>query len=216
LPPPPQIISFKAESGGDTPVTDVRQIPSTDSVPTYKVVAGSAVKFTWFTQDAAKVTFVDFGDQPPSDASLTIYDVKEEKIYQIEATNDDSDIVATAYLRVSIEPPPPPDPPDSVQGVEMDGQILVTWTYNTAAESEIEGFRIYRDDDIRDPDNALVRVAGPDDLPPDSREWSDPVGDVTCGKGYYVVAVYIDILSGDEQETNASYSSWYSRPCVGP
>jgi hypothetical protein len=213
LPPPPQIISFRAEAGGNTPAEDVRQVASSDSVPTYLVLAGSAVKFTWFTQDATKVTFVDFGDQPPSDASLTIYDVTAEKIYQIDATNDDSEVVATAYLRVSIEPPPPPDPPDSVTGVEGAGQILLSWTYNTAAESEIMGFRIYRDDDVRDPDNELVRIAGPDDLPPDSREWPDPVGDVTCGKGYYVVSVYTDVLSGDELETDASRSSWYSSPC---
>jgi hypothetical protein len=35
----------------------------------------------------------------------------------------------------------------------------------------------------------------------------------TCGRAYYVVALYQDIIAGVEKETNASGSSWYSTLC---
>jgi hypothetical protein len=35
----------------------------------------------------------------------------------------------------------------------------------------------------------------------------------TCGKAYFVVAIYTDLITSNEEETAASDTSWYSAPC---
>ena len=37
-----------------------------------------------------------------------------------------------------------------------------------------------------------------------------------CGKAYYIVARYFDVLNNEERETDTSATSWLSSPCPTP
>jgi hypothetical protein len=59
-----------------------------------------------------------------------------------------------------------------------------------------------------------VQVANEDELKAGTvHQWVDTTAKPTCGKAYYVVAVYIDIITEEKKETGASTTSWYSTPC---
>jgi hypothetical protein len=66
------------------------------------------------------------------------------------------------------------------------------------------------------PGNNFQRAADLDQLPPGKRDWTDSNSE-KCQKAfvYYAVAVYVDVVSGNQNETPASSTSWSSSnlPC---
>src|SRR5690606_13513669 len=104
----------------------------------------------------------------------------------------------------------PPPPPSNVTGVEDSTAKTntISWSYSPADRELITGFRIYRAN--FPPGHAFTAVATLYDTT--ASEWVDSV-DPTCGRAYYVVALYTDYVTGGELETAASTTSWYSRPC---
>ena len=127
-------------------------------------------------------------------------------------------------IRIELRVPPPPPPPSGLAGVADDNavEIQLEWDYDEGREVDITAFRVYR---ANVSDGRFRVVSRGADLevnaPPTTGHWSwidnaqnslDPLTE-TCGKAYYIVAVYVNILSGDEMETAASDNSWYSQPC---
>ncbi|MCA1553114.1 MAG: hypothetical protein LC737_01920, partial [Chloroflexi bacterium] len=74
----------------------------------------------------------------------------------------------------------------------------------------ILGFRVYRADV---PNTNYVRVADESVLKSNVFNWPDPVTP-SCGKSYYVVAVYNDGVTSTPRESARSTTTWYSRTCA--
>jgi hypothetical protein len=85
----------------------------------------------------------------------------------------------------------------------------LSWFYPSLSQSDIIGFRLYR---AKTP-GGFTRIADETSgMGPTLRQWDDGTVATTCGWGYYVVAVYLD-LYGAATETAPSANSWYSTAC---
>jgi hypothetical protein len=215
-PYPPPIISYLSAEGQDPPDDWVvfRETYSTDNGPVYvyDVVAGSLVVVSWGVQDAEKV-FLD--SRPlPAEGTLNLPDpVVAPDTLMLTAENNGGANQVFAFLQFEVTSPPPPPPPTFVTGeqdVVVDGAVgnKIMWSYPSEYVSAIDGFRVYRADV---PPGTNYVVVSPL-IDPELSEWFDKVSK-TCGKGYYVVAVYTDPMTGAKLETAASQTSWYSRSC---
>jgi hypothetical protein len=192
----PQITSFTAEG-----VSSSDQVTRSKSV--YQVVAGSNVTLRWITQDADTVTLVGVGNQPPA-GTYTLSNVVVDQIFQLTAEGDGGNV--EQFLSIQVIPKPIPPSPFNVSGTEnAPDQVTLSWDHS--AENDIVGFRVYRDNG-----SGFSRVADESTLPSSTRQWVDPVAVAIC-REYYVVAVYIEPISGNTQETSASTTSWYSLSC---
>ncbi|HEY85490.1 MAG TPA: FHA domain-containing protein [Chloroflexi bacterium] len=201
--PDPEITRFIAAplSSGDS-VTSIDGDP-----PTYEVTSGSNVDLQWETANADTVTLVGVGDQAPS-GNYTIFNVRAGRTYQLIAQGPQASVDST--LRLTIVAAPPPPPPYNLNGAVEGSAIRLTWNYDAQQTNNIIGFRIYRADV---PPGNFTRVADENTLTNLTTQWTDTTLTETCGKGYYIVAVYIDATTGDRKETDASRYSWYSDPC---
>lgn len=201
--PDANIVFFRAESAGG-PNDKVTQTDDNK----YEVEAGSTVRFTWVVQRAEKVSLSGFGDQPFEGELETV--VTQSGTYQLTAQNSEGNEV-NAFIQIEVQPPPEPPPPHNVDGETLDNEKnRITWQYDSQ-RYDIEGFRVYRSEDLSGGNFSMV--AGEDDgLSPGIRTWTDEDGP-SCGKAYYVVAVYIDIISEEKRETAPSKNVWASLPC---
>jgi hypothetical protein len=213
-PYPPPIISYFTAEAKDPTEDRVVFKTSYDSangpVYVYEVQASSYVKLGWGVKGADVVILENLGPQP-AEGSLELPDaVVAATSIMLTAENNDSQNQVFAFLQFEITSPPAPPPPSYVTGVEdsAGGTNRIIWNYSQDDRDQIDGFRIYRADVPPGTDFAVVSPV----IDPTVSEWSDQVSP-TCGKGYYVVAVYTDPVSGAEQETAASQTSWYSRSC---
>ncbi len=92
----------------------------------------------------------------------------------------------------------------------MAGTNTVAWSYPVQERSRVDYFRIYRTD--VPPGTDFEPVWPTEDNTP--KPFVDNLGPgKTCGKAYYVIAVYTDLVTGAERETAASSTSWYSTSC---
>ncbi len=211
VPPAPSIIFFRAESGESPAAPDQVQPVSTSTLPSntlkYQVIAGSKVKFSWqVQQNPAKVTFVNIGDQP-FQGDLTLV-VRAAGIYQLKAENGGG--VSTAFVQVELKPKPAPPAPYNVAGTYTAVPPLnIRWEYNPIFQDSITGFRVYRADT---PGTTFRRVADESQLVKTERQFNDVVSP-TCGRIYYVVAVYYDVVADAVKETAPSGNSWASLTC---
>jgi hypothetical protein len=211
--PPPIVSYFKAEALD--PVADDVAFQNSyqgenGPVYVYLVEGGSRVKLSWGVKDAETVTLEGSGAQPP-EGSLALPDaVVQDASYQLLAENNGGGNQVSAFIKFDVTSPPPPPEPPHVTGVEdaAAGTNRIVWSYRTEDRDSIDGFRIYRAD--VPPGSNFVAVWT--EYNPNATEWTDAPGQ-TCGKAYYVVAVYTDLSTGEEQETAASATSWYSKPC---
>lgn len=206
-PPPPTplpaaiISSFVAEEKANA----VTFVPGSNP-PTYQVVAGSDVKLNWETQNAVKVTLVSSsGNQDvATTGSKTLLSVIANDDVQLQAFNGENKLTS-ANLKLQVIPPPPPPPPFDFTGVEGTNVITLSWKYDSNSKDQIEGFRIYSTSATNTPlfdegtldENATSHVIS---VSP------------TCGNGYYVVAVYIDIISNNKKERPTT-NTWFSKTC---
>ena len=212
--PPPVIVYYKAE--GNNPLEDqVVFVETLDEggfpVYVYRVEGGSRMKLAWEVRNAESVVLLGFGPQALiEDGFLLPGSIIESGDYVLIAVNNGGVNTSKATIRVDITSPEPPPPPYNVAGVEdaAGGTNAITWSYRFADRSKIVGFRIYRAD--FPPGSAFEPVQTLYDI--NANNWVDSLAQ-TCGKAYYVVALYVDYVTDEEVETQASTTSWYSQPC---
>jgi hypothetical protein len=204
--PLPVIVYFTAE--GQNPPDDkvlFRERLDNPDGPTfiYDVEAGSNVKLSWEVRNADRVTLVGYEDQPAT--GNKILPITVDTIVQITAENPGGKVSAFIDLRAYLPEPPPP--PYAVTGQERADGNLIRWAYAVGSEDVIIGFRVYRADVAAGGNFQPVQ-----DIAPRIHDWLDPISP-TCGKAYYIVAVYRDPITSEERETAASSTSWYSQAC---
>jgi hypothetical protein len=210
-PPPPNIVFFRAESGESPPQTDQVQPVAGGGLPSntlkYLVTAGSKVKFSWQVGlNPAKVTFVSVGDQPfQGDMTMVI---RAAATYQMKAENAGG--ITQAFIQIDLKPKPAPPAPFNVRGAYSPSPPLaIQWDYNPTYQDSITGFRLYRADT---PSTTFRRVADESQLGKTVRSYADGVAP-TCGRIYYMVAVYYDVVADAVKETAPSANSWASLAC---
>jgi hypothetical protein len=218
--PPPPVIRFFTAQGPVDAVT--QQSVSADGLTTvYNVLAATSVQLSWLVDGADEITLFGPGitEGVGNQGTRDIGPVIIGGTYQLTASNDGG--TATATVIIQVQQPPPPTPND-VRGVVGTEMITITWRYNNTSFQKpyFIGFKIYGADvsaDSTDTDFYEVgelRKAAPDDPPLVRYSFLHELpGEDTCGRAYYVTAIYLDVLTGIEEETDASTNSWYSTPC---
>jgi hypothetical protein len=176
----------------------------------YDVEVGSRITIKWKVNNADTVVVAPFGAQPTEGEVVPPAAVVAPATYELTAKNNDGNNEIHAFLQIEITSPNPPQAPYNVRGTEdaAGKKNTIKWSYTDLDRALITGFRIYRAE--VPPGNDFVAVWTEYD--PNAGEWTDEV-DPTCGKAYYVVAVYVDPVTDEEKETEASSTSWYSQPC---
>lgn len=214
-PVPPPLVTFLAEAISG-------QVDWLETVDTgqgekhiYQVEAGSNVRLKWAVQRADKLTLDGQEQVDIANGSVDVLDVTSPALYTLIAYNNEDANEVREYIQLDLFSPPPPRPPTGLSGELVAGNgITLTWRHHPRpGTATIDGFRVYR---------ATVVPKGdfqPLQPPPDvitTLEYFDPeASGGTCGKAYYVVAVYQAIENNQwvEKETDASANSWYSPPC---
>lgn len=214
--PPPVIEHFIAK--GDVGFEDkVRFKERTESeqgpILVYEVEVGSDIILSWKVTGADNVT-LNGEDLALHEDQKPIKNVVAAATHHLVATNNGGLNVVHAFVQIQLYLPPPPPPPHNLSGIESSDGITLTWRYKQASVPAITGFRIYRAD--VSPQTDFVGVGEVTDLapaiPPSTYQFLDEISE-TCGKAYYVVALYMDVIANEERQTDASATSWYSAPC---
>jgi len=177
----------------------------------YRIEAGASVKFKWDASVADKAQF-EGEDGPPQNGEKAILNlIDPTKVsYRLTVENKGGK-TAERYLMVNLIVTVPPAPL-ALSGVQQPGGNVLTWAYDPAYRGKIIGFRVYRASDAAP--NEYAAIATIADAA--ASTWTDVASDenITCGRGYYLVAMYIDIVrNGQVMETPSSATSWYSQPC---
>jgi hypothetical protein len=211
--PKPVISYFKAEGQeGYEGKVSFQASTDTESGPlyVYSVEAGSWIRLSWEAKAADVVTVEGYGPQPAVGNLPIPEPVTRPSQYMLVAENGGGQV--SAFIQIDLEQPPAPEPPYGVVGQEdpISGTNTINWSYPNQARAKIDGFRIYRAQ--MPPGTDFVPVFALYD--PNAFQWQDKLkpGE-TCGKAYFIVAIYTDLITGDEEETAASDTSWYSAPC---
>jgi hypothetical protein len=181
----------------------------------YEVQIDTEVTFQWRTDNAAtKVIFTEpgggaeVGTVPVGQSQKTI---TVNGTFTVVAENADAKQTAPLAIQVRVVDRPPPNPPFSVIGTEKPGENEITWRWNLDPnKSDIVGFRVYRAD-VPGGSFALLPGADENSLPKGTTIFTDSLNP-TCGKAYYIVAVYED-LEGNILESPVSLNTWFSTPC---
>jgi hypothetical protein len=184
----------------------------------YQVQENTTAVFRWEVDNGVKVTFTPAGGASEEVGAIGQVDKlitgAGTKNYTLRAENAVGQSTPAQVIEVTVVDEPPPDPPYNVIGIENPGvvnQISWSWTYNRD-KNDIIGFRVYR---ANVPGGSFALVTGADESLLLRKEGVSTFPDATsptCGKAYYVVAVYRDI-QGQLQESPVSTNSWYSIPC---
>jgi hypothetical protein len=179
------------------------------------------VQLNWLVEGANEITLFGPGitEGVGNQGNKDLGQIISNGTYQLTATNDGGSATATVIIQVRLQPPPPPYDVAGIRGTDM---ITVTWRYDSVSfqKSYFRGFKIYSADvsagstDTDFYEVGELRKAAPDDPPLVQYTFvHDLTGLDTCGRAYYVTAIYEDVLTTIEEETNASTNSWYSIPC---
>lgn len=207
--PPPLITVFKASSGA-SPANEAEVAQILDpSLPAttfkYEVLAGARVKFSWAATGADTVKLNGANVPNPGDTTVPLTSATP---WNLVATNAGGS--STRFIVITLRPRPVPPPPSQFTGQNSANPPLkLSWFYPSQSQSDIIGFRLYR---AKTP-GGFTRIADESSgMGPTLRQWDDGTVPTTCGWGYYVVAVYLD-LYGVATETAPSANSWYSTAC---
>jgi hypothetical protein len=181
----------------------------------YQVQVNTTVTFLWQVNSAAvQAILTEDGVTPISQGvPFMMHNVIISKAGSFVLTAENAEGQRDQRtISIEITDQLPPHPPFNV-AVEEDvagNQNILTWdwTFNPA-RSNIVGFRVYR---LDDPNGNATRIADESILTVEAtKRYIDQVNP-TCGRAYYVRAVYRDI-SGQLQESGASTNTWYTGQC---
>jgi hypothetical protein len=205
----PEIIFFHVESGANPPnPLAILSMSDVNGVATYSVYAGTQLALVWQTRNAAKVT-LNGEERNANDAILFVATGSQSHFLLAENPGANPDR-AQRSVAISVLPrPSPPPPPEIVTDTpdDQDNQPgKVRWQYPSDRLGDILGFRIYKT-----ALGSLEAVPASQILSVTIFEWTDPAD--TCGKSYFVVAVYEEPETDTVRETDASSSSVYTQPC---
>jgi len=187
----------------------------------YEVQDSTSVVFTWQVDDATSVTFTPAGGSSQEVGATGQTNVTISgagiKNYSLVGENDVGEATQTYVIEVTVVDKPAPNPPYDVMGTEdVDTKNTITWrwTYDSN-NADIIGFRVYR---ATVPGGTFSVIPEADEYTLPRKEGTSTYADEvspTCGRAYYVVAVYEDI-NGSVKESVVSTNSWYSLTCVAP
>jgi hypothetical protein len=192
----------------------VRFIDDSGDTRRYEVQNNTNSVFRWEVDGATKITLTEPGSSQDVGAvgqSTKRISDSGIKTFTLIAENGEGKRVQRV-IEVQVVTQPPPNPPFNVIGTERpaDKENELRWQWDfTPSRNDIIGFRLYRADV---PGSDFSQIANEGDLDRDTRDFVDDSVNETCGKAYYVVAVYLD-LEGVPQESPVSTNSWYSTPC---
>ncbi len=213
--PTPQILLFQITEPGPP------KVEPTEAEGTYRVQKNTKVTFEWSADQAAEFTQLTIDSK---DGIIIAVGTRTGKAPNVEITKEGSFVLVAKNadgkesnpktIKIEFLAKSPPDPPDNVRGTEKPEGNTIEWDWEFDPDkSDIIGFRLYRAEmpggnfepiaDENDP--GMGKDGGNKYL-----DESPPGG--TCGKAYYVVAVYLD-LDGTKRESAASTTSWFSSPC---
>jgi len=217
--PPPVIQYFVAKDapGFDDKVQfQGRTESSQGTILQYSVEAGSDFVLAW-SVDLGDVVTLDGEDLQLHTDERTESSITAATRYQLTAYNNDGLNVVHAFVEISLYLPPAPPPPASIEGVQGSSSITLTWSYaSTPGAIEVTGFRVYganvSPQTSFTPVGTLYVTTTLPVSPPSTFSLVDTLSP-TCGRAYYVVTLYQDIIAGVEEETDSSGSSWYSTLC---
>ncbi|HQE91682.1 MAG TPA: FHA domain-containing protein [Anaerolineae bacterium] len=225
IPPAPVITKFEASAADLAAViVGIPVASGTTNTRAYEVKYGSNILLSWSVENAKKVTldFTDkggaktsYGDQ--SLAGQLPVNVTASGQYQLKAEHQDpSQSPVYAYIQINLMAMTKPPAPTNVRGPVATSQtppIEITWEYVAASQDDIIGFIVYRGNSGDSPD-AFIQQSGLISQTTPPYAWTDSATSV-CGKGYYVVALYVDIADNQTKESDKS-NIWYSEPCPTP
>ena len=224
-PMPPTITRFEASAAdADAVIVAIPVDGDTPNTRAYEVKYGSNIQLSWIVENASNVTLdftnqvgimINYGDQSPQ-GQLPV-NVTASGQYQLKAEHQDpSQGPIYAYIQIKIMAMEKPPAPTNVRGPAPTNQtspIDIMWDYPVTSESNIIGFSVYRGNSWDDP-NTFAPVSGIITETSAPHVWTDSDAPV-CGKGYYVVAVYVDIADNQTKESDKS-NVWYTEPCPTP
>ncbi len=225
LPPDPVILKFEAAAAdANSVIIGIPVTGNTANTRAYEVKYGSNIVLSWIVENAGKVTLdfttqagvqINYGDQSLQ-GQLPV-NVTASGQYQLKAEHKDpSRSPVYAYIQIKLMAMEKPPAPSNVRGPVSTNQtppIDITWEYPAASRGNIIGFIVYRGN-TGDSPNAFVQHSGMIAQTSPPYVWTDSVAPV-CGKGYYVVAVYVDIADNQTKESEKS-NIWYTEPCPTP
>jgi hypothetical protein len=195
-------------------VNSSRIVPQGGDPPVYRIQENTPTTFQWSVNVAAVQAVLTSAGSPvgegvPIGSSTIPMSGLGTVQFVLTAQNNQGQKTSKTILVVITEQDPP-NPPFNVNGNEQtDVQNTITWDWTfDPAKRDIIGFRVYRADL---PGNSFAEIADENDLDKNSDTFVDTINP-TCGRAYYVVAVYQN-SQGVKQETSASANSWYSAPC---
>jgi hypothetical protein len=212
VPPAPAITKFLIGSPGSPRVVPISQSGNTAQ---YEVQIDSTVTFEWSSQNTNKVTFSpdggssqDLSSNGQTTQQITLGNINQT--FTLIGASSDGQTTDLWTINVTVVDQPPPSPPFSVIGMEdVDVSNSIEWQWSSSTgRYDATGFRVYR---ANVPGGSFSVVADENDLDENARDWSEDLAQ-TCGRAYYVVAVYEDV-DGNTQESAVSTNSWYSTPC---
>jgi hypothetical protein len=207
--PPPSISTFQVKAAEPEDYYKV-QVKEGTNGRGFVVVAGTRVVLFWVVRNASSVELrlndTTIASGLKGEDQMAVIAGSRKDTYMITAFVGDN---ARGSLSVTIEPKPLNIPvPTNVRGVEESGSVTIMWDYDIDFTDLISGFRVFRADL---PQDFKLVASEHDGLGNTAFEWRDTSGS-TCGKAYYVVAVYTD-LEGQKKTTDASTTSFYTKPC---
>ncbi|MCB9076092.1 MAG: hypothetical protein H6631_00710 [Anaerolineaceae bacterium] len=211
-PPPPNILFFQAVAADPADDDEIECTQTDEDRQTCNVTIGTKINLSWEVQDASEVSLKfndsDLGNQPLSSERRET--IRQDGTYVLAAENNGNPERVTKQVQIIAEDDIP-NSPTNIEGTTITtNSITIEWDYNRNEENKIIGFRLYRANDP--PFNTFARIADEVDLPPGERMYVDTPLNPTCGRAYYIVAVFEDV-DGNRQETDASANSWFSPPC---
>ncbi|MBN2393343.1 MAG: hypothetical protein JXR84_21610, partial [Anaerolineae bacterium] len=224
-PPAPIIVKFEAAAAdANSVIIGVPVTGNTGNTRAYEVKYGSNILLSWIVENAARVsldfttqagTQINYGEQSPQ-GQLPV-NVTAAGQYQLRADHQDpTQSPVYAYIQIWLMAMEKPPAPSNVRGpvsTQQTPPIDITWDYPPASRNNIIGFIVYRGN-TGDSPNDFLQLSGLISQTAPPFVWTD--GDApVCGKGYYVVAVYIDIADNQMKESNKS-NIWYTEPCPTP
>ncbi len=208
--PLPVIVSFLASSGENPArASEVTQLPAANLPPNtfqYEVLAGAKVKLTWNATGADEVKLNEGG--VPTAGEFIVLATTDGQSQKLSAINKGGK--ADRFVVFKLRDRPIPPPPGNFAGpVNKNPPLKFSWSYPAGSLDAIVGFRLYRSPATGAP---FTRLADENVLGTGATAFEDGTPAPTCGRAYYLVAVYVR-ADQTKAESQPSPQSWYAGAC---